>query len=371
MSLRVFCTRNYGICALKVASLPQFQRSKGHLQVTYYFKEAIQALIEGYSNGKRCHLPLEWIERSAEDLYNVINELRNYSICRSESRSERCGFLEGFRQVATLHPRVLTHLYLCLTEECLKDIVTSDEDSNRTSTTFIEMDWRKAKHSLGDLSVYLDFARTHRAYVTDDDLYKDEFESTIQDLSDSYQVYTLRVDAAQLIAQGLTTQHILLYNDSEFSTDLAWDVVDQFRAARRIAESGSRPSLELQAQAISLLGIFYGTVLKINTIGRTLCRNGIELITAMRDGQVVGILNTDWYQKAKKILQTVSPSAPSSADPAFPTEDIKKLLATELQAIQTAIARSEGKSYRCVSSVPPFPPLSLSLTRSPLELTIS
>jgi hypothetical protein len=154
---RVFCTRNYGISALKLASLPQFQRLKGQLQVTYYFKEAIQALIEGYSNGKRCHMPSDWIERSSDDLYNVIKELNNYSICRSEGRGERCGFLEGFRQVATLHPRVLTHLYLCLTEECLKDIVTSDEDSNQTTTTFIEMDWRKAKHSLGDLSVYLDF----------------------------------------------------------------------------------------------------------------------------------------------------------------------------------------------------------------------
>jgi hypothetical protein len=343
---RVFCTRNYGISALKLASLPQFQRLKGQLQVTYYFKEAIQALIEGYSNGKRCHMPSDWIERSSDDLYNVIKELNNYSICRSEGRGERCGFLEGFRQVATLHPRVLTHLYLCLTEECLKDIVTSDEDSNQTTTTFIEMDWRKAKHSLGDLSVYLDFARTNMAYIGDDDLYREEFESSIHDLADSFQVYTLRVDAAQLIAQGLSTQQILLYNDSDFYTDLAWDVVDQLRAARRIAEIGSRPSLELQAKAITLLGIFYGSVLKINTIGRTLCRNGIELITAMRDGQVVGILNTDWYQKAKQILQTVSPSAPSSSDPDFPTEDIKKLLATDLEAIQTAIAKNEGKSYR-------------------------
>jgi hypothetical protein len=184
------------------------------------------------------------------------------------------------------------------------------------------------------------------AYIGDDDLYREEFESSIHDLADSFQVYTLRVDAAQLIAQGLSTQQILLYNDSDFYTDLAWDVVDQLRAARRIAEIGSRPSLELQAKAITLLGIFYGSVLKINTIGRTLCRNGIELITAMRDGQVVGILNTDWYQKAKQILQTVSPSAPSSSDPDFPTEDIKKLLATDLEAIQTAIAKNEGKSYR-------------------------
>lgn len=333
--------------SLKLASLVQFQLQYSQVQVVYYFKEAIQSLIEGYTNGKRCHFPEEWIHRSAEDLYVVIKELQNYSIRRTTSRGERCGLLESFRQVASHHPRVLTHLYICLTEECLKHVVTMDEDNDDVSPIiYVEIDWRTPKNSLYDLCVYLDFARTNFALIPEDDPYKEEFQSGIYDLQDSLQAYTLRVDAAQLISQGLQTQHILLFNDADFSTDLAWDVVDQFRAARRIAESGSRPSLELQAKAIILLGVFYASILKINTVGRTLCRNGVELITAMRDGRVAGILNTDWYQKAKTILQTVSPSVPSTSDSNFPMDAIKAELSKELQAIDDAMKDIQGKSYR-------------------------
>ena len=337
--------------ALKIASLLQFQLRYSQVQVVYYFKEAIQSLIEGNTNGKRCHFPDEWINRSEEDLYIVMKELQNYSIRRSESRGERCGLLESFRQVASNHPRVLTHLYLCLTEECLKHVVTMDEDNDdEPQLVYVEIDWRSPKNSLCDLAVYLDFARTNFDFISENDRYKEELQSEIYNLTDSQQVYTLRVDSAQLIAQGLQTQHILLFNDEDFSTDLAWDVVDQLRAARRIAESGTRPSLELQAKAIVLLGIFYANVLKINTVGRALCRNGVELITAIRDGRVAGILNTDWYQKAKAILQTVSPAVSGSdSDPNFPIDEIKAELANELQAIKDAIEKSQGKSYRYLS----------------------
>lgn len=344
-SFRVFCTRNYGISAMKIASLVQFQRLYRPVDVQYYFKEAIQALIEGYSNGKRCHMPHDWIERASADLYCVMEELKNYSITHTTIREERCGILEYYRQVSSHHPRVLTHLYISLAEECLKNIVTADEE-NESDSVVPDIDWRKEKNSLCDMCVYLDFARTHLGYIENDDVYKEEFESAIHDLADSHQVYMLRVDAAQLIAHGLQTQNVLLFDNADFNTDLAWDVVDQFRAARRIAESGNRPSLELQAKSIALLGIFYSRVLKINTIGRTLCRNGIELITAIRDGRVAGIMNTDWYQKAKTVLQTVSPSAPSSSDPNLPIDDIKKELSKELQAIETAMNQSQGKSYR-------------------------
>lgn len=337
----ISASKNYAVTSRKLASMVEFQDMyKNNVEtIHYYFKEASVGALECFQKGPECGMSAEWIQQMDENLVLIASAIIKFVQTPNKSWRKRCGEIHPYLKLFEKKPHVQALLYIGLANECFKSAVLSCEND----------DWNEGLQCVSELFQYLQFAKSFQNKTLATHQSFEKLSSDIEDLSHSSEIYQARFLSAQMKFQGDEMKRSLLEDSEDLNIEFAWDVVDKYKQSIVQSKFGDCNCLESEAIATASLGAFYVQVLSTPELGHQYLMHCIGIVDNITQTTGATFFNKPWYQEAKTLIEEYR-----QKQFCFDQEKIRQqraptlaLIKPKLDLIQAAMAKFNGRSYRC------------------------